>query len=68
MYRLQFYLWFKFYCCLFLGTLMYDNELERRKFSHSMDSCHLSSGILLYLLCFYTVVIQQFSYFSLDNV
>ena len=47
---------------------MYDNELERRKFSHSMDSCHLSSGILLYLLRFYTVVIQQFSYFSLDNV
>lgn len=30
-------------------------------FSHSMDSCHLSSGILPYLLCFYTVVIYSSS-------
>ena len=27
----QFYLWFKFYCLLFLGIEIYDNELETKE-------------------------------------
>ena len=27
----QFYPWFKFYCLLFLGIVMYDNEFETKE-------------------------------------
>ena len=40
-----FYPWFKFYFPLFLGMVMYDNELEtRKKLSHNTYIVHYSAG------------------------